>query len=433
MRLWPRKRRWRLVALAALVAVLAVVARPTTHLVRTAMSDRDELRPLPAGWIDDASRMNETNIDEVWEMPPDEAISEEQLRKLLDRARREKLRVSIAGARHSMGGQTNARGGIQINMLPHNRMELDERNNLLHVQAGARWSEIIPYLDKRRRSVAVMQSNNSFTVGGSISVNCHGWQPNRPPMDSTVDSLRLMKADGEVVRCSRTENAELFSLVLGGYGLFGVILDADLRVVPNERYRVAQFVVPTDRFIATWDTKVGQLPQVGMACGRLSIVPGDSFLNEAILYVLTRDPLPSGELPALAEPRFQELTRTIFRGSVDSDYGKKVRWIAERDLQLRLKSAVVSRNQLLNEPAALLANRSQASTDILHEYFVPRSRFNDFLVRLREIIPKNGADLLNVTVRDVREDHDSLLRYADCDMTSLVMLFNQRRTSEGDK
>jgi FAD/FMN-containing dehydrogenase len=412
--------------------MLIIVSRPTAHLIRTAMSDRDELRPLPAGRVDDASRMNETAVAEVWDMSPDDALAEEQLRKLLDRARREKLRVSIAGARHSMGGQTIARGGIQINMLTHNRMELNERDNLLHVQAGARWSEVVPYLDKHRRSVAVMQSNDSFSVGGSLSVNCHGWQQNRPPIASTVESLRLMKADGQIVRCSRTENAELFSLVLGGYGLFGVIFDVELRVVPNERYRVAQYVIPSERFITAWDGKVGQSPKVGMACGRLSIVPGDSFLTEAILYVFTRDPTP-GELPALADPRFQDLTRTIFRGSVDSDYGKKLRWIAERDLQLRLQSAVVSRNQLLHEPATLLANRSQASTDILHEYFVPRNRFNDFVARLRRIIPKSGADLLNVTVRDIRQDRDSLLRYADCDMTALVMLFNYPRTSEGDK
>jgi FAD/FMN-containing dehydrogenase len=176
---------------------------------------------------------------------------------------------------------------------------------------------------------------------------------------------------------------------------------------------------------------VGQSPEIGMACARLSVVP-DNFLNEAILYVFTREPSPSGELPSLTEPDMQELTRTIFRGSVESDYGKKIRWQAERDLQPRTRSAFTSRNQLLHEPARLLANRSLASTDILHEYFIPRPRFDEFLARLRAIIPKSHADLLNVTVRDVRQDHDSLLRYADCDMVSLVMLFNQQRTADGD-
>jgi FAD/FMN-containing dehydrogenase len=67
---------------------------------------------------------------------------------------------------------------------------------LLHVQAGAKWADIIPYLDQHGRSVAVMQSDNSFTVGGSLSVNCHGWQYNRPPIASTVESFHLMKANG---------------------------------------------------------------------------------------------------------------------------------------------------------------------------------------------------------------------------------------------
>ena len=95
----------------------------------------------------------------------------------------------------------------------------------------------------RGRSVAVMQSNNSFTVGGSLSVNCHGWQYGRAPIASTVESFRLMKADGSIVRCSREENAELFSLVLGGYGLFGIILNAELRVV-YERVREKRGTMP---------------------------------------------------------------------------------------------------------------------------------------------------------------------------------------------
>ena len=379
--------------------------------------------------VDDASRLDATPVREVWDMPADDAEAERGLRGLLVRAREQGLRVSIAGARHSMGGQTIAPGGIEINMLPYCRMELDESRNLLHVRAGAKWSEIVPFLDQHGRSPAVMQSNNSFSVGGSISVNCHGWQHNSPPIAATVESLRLMTADGHIVRCSRKENAELFSLVLGGYGLFGVVLDAELRVVPNERYRLQMFVVPSEQLLSAWDEHVGASPEVGMAMGRLSIVP-DNLLREALLYVFTREPAAAGEIPKLSEPGLQGLTRAIFRGSVESDYGKKLRWEAERDLQTRVTASVFSRNQLLNEPVELLANRSADSTDVLHEYFVPREQFNAFVARARTIVPGSGGDLLNVTVRDIRQDSDSLLRYADrgADMVSLVMLFNQRKT-----
>ena len=42
------------------------------------------------------------------------------------------------------------------------------------VQAGATWEKLINYLDKFNLSVSEMQSYYNFTVGGSISVNCHG-------------------------------------------------------------------------------------------------------------------------------------------------------------------------------------------------------------------------------------------------------------------
>src|SRR5207302_1372640 len=105
---------------------------------------------------------------------------------------------------------------------------------------------------------------------------------------STVESFRLLRADGTVVRCSRSENAELFSLALGGYGLFGVLLDADLRVVPNEAYRFEAHVVPAADYVAAFRRRAGAA-DVGMAYGRLCIVPGSrTFLREAILTVFRR-------------------------------------------------------------------------------------------------------------------------------------------------
>ncbi|HUB26160.1 MAG TPA: FAD-binding oxidoreductase [Tepidisphaeraceae bacterium] len=381
---------------------------------------------------DDASRLNATAVFEIWDMPRDEAEAETGLRALLLRARSRGLRVSIAGARHSMGGQTIYPGGIEINILPHNAMQLDQVREMLHVQAGARWSEIVPYLDTFQRSVAVMQSNNSFSVGGSLSVNCHGWQTDRPPIDSTFESFRLMRADGSIIRCSRSENPELFSLTFGGCGLFGVILNADLRVVANERYRLHQIVVPGDQFISAWNQRVEDSSDVGMALGRLSVAP-DSFLNEAILYVFTRAPTASGNVPGLSDPGMGQLARTLLLGSVGSDYGKRLRWTVERDLLTHVTSAYFTRNQLLNVPAELLENRTGNSTDVLQEYFIPKDHVKDFLKRLRIVIPKIGADLLNVTLRAVKQDRDSLLRYAVGDMMSFVMLFNQPSGNDAEE
>ena len=78
-----------------------------------------------------------------------------------------------------------------------------------------------------------MQSNHDFGVAATFSVNAHGWPVPYGPFGSTVRSLRLMLADGTVVTCSRTENQELFQLAMGGYGLFGIILELEVDMVEN--------------------------------------------------------------------------------------------------------------------------------------------------------------------------------------------------------
>jgi FAD/FMN-containing dehydrogenase len=425
-----RKHLWfKLILSLAAVIVLLVVARPLLHLTMTALRDKDTREELPPGVVDDASRLNATHVAEVWDIPSDPAIAERELVALLRRAAASKLPVSIAGARHSMGGHTITPDGLVLNMLPFNRMTLNQDRTILHVQAGARWSDIIPYLDEQGLSIAVMQSSNLFSVGGSISVNAHGWQHNHPPIASTVEAFRLLLTDGTIVRCSRQEHAELFGLVLGGYGLFGVILDVELRLVPNELYRVKPFVIPSEQYVEYYREHVDQAPDVGMVYGRLDVSPGN-FLREAILTVYYRE--AQGDIPPLTEAGLAALRRTVFRGSVGSDYGKGLRWTAEKRFATLIDGNLYSRNQLLNEGGEEYENRSAESTDILHEYFVPPHQLETFLERLRTIIPQHNGDLLNVTIRNVYPDHDSFLRYADQELFSLVMLFHQERTPEAE-
>jgi hypothetical protein len=151
-------RRWAWASGLIGACVIIALGRPSLHLTLATLRDRQD-RPLAArGSIDDASGLDETRVAEVWNIPADSVSAEKQLVALVQRGRAEGLAISIAGARHSMGGHSIRRDGIVINMLPFHGMQLDEARNILHVQAGARWSEIIPLLNARGRSVAVMQS-----------------------------------------------------------------------------------------------------------------------------------------------------------------------------------------------------------------------------------------------------------------------------------
>lgn len=415
-----------------LLVVLILIGRPAFHLAKSIWNDVDDAAPLSPGVADDASRLNAIGVAEVFKIPADPETAEHQLSGLLRRASANQLKVSVAGARHTMGGHTISRGGIVIDMLPFNRMELNETNRILKVQAGARWSAVIRFLNQHGLSPEIMQSNSDFSVGGSISVNCHGWQFNRPPIASSVESFRLMLADGRIVNCSRSENRELFSLVLGGYGLFGIILDVHLRVVANETYKVERIGVATGDYINVLQAKTADLTDVAMIYGRLRVTRED-FLAEGVLNILQRQSDPARVVSTFAEPKNATLKRSVFRGSAGSDYGKRLRWTAEKNWDAYLNGDFFERNVLLYQPVSLFQNRRNDSTDILMECFVPPPQMSSFVTALGNIVSKTGADLLNVTVRHVNRDEDTFLRYASEDMVALVMLFNQRRDEEGEE
>lgn len=412
--------------LAAAVATAAVVV---SFSLGSKPQKNDHGLVVKGSIADDVSHLNATEIHESWDIPSGEATAQTALREVLKRATSAGLHVSIAGARHSMGGQTIAPGGIRVNMLPLKSMQLDEQKNLLHVDAGARWADVIPYLDRHGRAIEVMQSDNTFTVGGSLSVNCHGWQYGRPPIASTVQSFHLMKADGTVVQCSRTENKELFSLALGGYGLFGIILDADIRVVGNERLRLQQVVVPLDAAMASFERTLRERGMPRMVYARLNVT-SERMFEDVLINMFYPE---QGTIPKLTDPKLVRLRRAIFRGSAGSDYGKKVRWAAETKVAPYLSGTVFSRNQLMNESADWYLDHSNVTTDILHEYFIPKQAAVSFLRKAKTVIRIHHADLLNVTIREVETDTDTFLRYADQPMVAFVMFFSQPRTGAADE
>src|SRR6267378_2043542 len=253
---------WRFAAGLIAVRVVAAISRPAVHVVRTAFRERAVGKLTPA-WgpttVEDVSRLNSSRVRAIERLPGDVGAAIDTLWRLLREAKEKHVSVSIAGARHSMGGHTFSSDGIVVDMLPLRAMALDDERQLLRVQAGAKWEDVIPFLGAHGLSVSVMQSDSPFTIGGSLSVNCHGWQNNRPPIASTVESFRLLVGDGRIVRCSRTENPELFSAALGGYGLFGFILDAELRVVPDARYRIERKLVRSGDYLDALDAAVSQV------------------------------------------------------------------------------------------------------------------------------------------------------------------------------
>ena len=379
--------------------------------------------------LNDASRLNPTPVNRVARIKSDPARSyAEALRAELKAARAAGQRVAVGAARHSMGGQSLPRDGAAIEFdAPW--FEIDPKAQVYRVSGGARWSEVIAKLDPLGFSPKVMQSNHNFGVASTFSVNAHGWPVPFGPFGSTVRSLRLMLADGEIVECSREKESELFGLAMGGYGLVGIILDLDVEMAPNVMLQPTAKLMPAEAFAPAFIAAVERDPSTLMAYGRLSVERAH-FFSEALLTTYRAVPKQPNPLPAAGHGGgfMGGLSSHIYRNQTGSELGKKLRWAAET----KIGAGPATRNALMNEPVANLANPFPNRTDILHEYFVAPDRFVDFLKACRDVIPPARAEFLNVTLRYVAADPVSVLAHSREPRIAAVMSFSQEISPEGE-
>ncbi|HEY2939274.1 MAG TPA: FAD-binding oxidoreductase, partial [Gaiellaceae bacterium] len=173
------------------------------------------------------SELNETVVDDVVAVDSLESIQD-----TVRRAAAEGKPVAISGGRHAMGGQQFCAGGLLIDTRGLDRiLGLDGEHGIIEVEAGVQWPALIDRLATEPWGIGQKQTGaDRLSIGGAIAANVHGRGLAMKPIVSDVESLVLVTADGEAVTCSRDENAELFGLVAGGYGLFGCVYSAKLRL-----------------------------------------------------------------------------------------------------------------------------------------------------------------------------------------------------------
>jgi FAD/FMN-containing dehydrogenase len=392
------------------------------------------------GTINDASCLNRTPTHGIVAVQRVEDVTQ-----ALDYARAHGLKVSVAGVRHSMGGHAFAAGALVLDMRAFNRIALDESARTVTVQSGATWHDIQKVLHPRF-AVKAMQSTDIFTVGGSISVNAHGMDHHAGSVGRTIRAMRVMLPDGSVRSVSREAEPRLFGLIVGGYGLFGIILDADLEITDNVVYQSQRRVLDYRAFPDLFARELAHDPRYGLMYGHLSTAP-HSLLEEMLLYTYRQVDAPGAVVPPLGEVGQVKLRRLVFNVAKLGPWWMRLRWLAEKHLEPWIESCTISRTEAMGQAEACFVSRNEPmhdsvpylrnnlprETDILHEYFVPQQEFVAFVDGLRRIVREERANLLNASVRVVHRE-DNVLSYATSDgMLAVVLYLNQRTDATGNE
>ncbi len=123
--------------------------KPTSIIVRSAV--QPPAFAQLGGFINDASCLNKTAIYGIVEIS-----GVEDIQNALRFVRENNLKVTMAGQRHSMGGQSFTKDGPVLDMRGFKQLKLDKAHKVLNVQSGATWAQIQRLLDQQGLAVKAM-------------------------------------------------------------------------------------------------------------------------------------------------------------------------------------------------------------------------------------------------------------------------------------
>ena len=364
------------------------------------------------------SHLNPTRVREIARVDSIDAVQ-----AVVRRVRSQGGAISVAGGRHAMGGQQFGSDTTLMDMNGMSRvLEFDREKGEIEVEAGIQWPELYKYLVDTQRgtnpSWAFVQKQtgaDKLSIGGALSANVHGRGLTLRPFIGDVIAFTIIGPDGRVRRCSRTENAELFRAAIGGYGLFGPIATARLRLTRRHKVQRIVEVIDIEQLPSMFERRIAAGFQYGDFQFATELNP-EMLLRKGVFscYKPVDDstPMPATRLHLETE-NWHEL---IYLAHVDrarafkaySSYylttSGQYYWSDEH----QMSTYVPDYHESLGARLGQYAHGSEMITEI----YVPRAALPRFLSDVRTDFLANNTDLIYGTIRLIERDDETKLAWA---------------------
>jgi FAD/FMN-containing dehydrogenase len=142
--------------------------------------------------------------------------------------------VLAYGLGRSYGDVCLNNGGHVIDMSALDRIiAFDRQSGRIRCEAGGSLAALLAITVPFGWFLPVTPGTKFVTVGGAIANDVHGKNHHYAgTFGCHVTSLELARSDGNIYSCSCNENSELFAATIGGLGLTGIVLSAELQLRP---------------------------------------------------------------------------------------------------------------------------------------------------------------------------------------------------------
>lgn len=333
--------------------------------------------------------------------------------------------LSVCGGRHAMGGQQFGTDTWLVDLSRHTAiLQFDDQRGLLTAGAGIQWPAIIAACHANHRPGAVAWSirqkqtgADRLSLGGALSANIHGRGLRMAPFVGDIEALTLVDANAEIRVCSRTENADLFRLAIGGYGLFGIVADITLRLTPRVKVERRVEVLTLDELIRVpeeRDTTRWLFGDFQYAIDETS----PDFLRRGVFsaYHLIDDADAAPMSAEQRELRAEDWARLIHLAHTDrarvfqeyarhylSTHGQRY-WSDTHQLGLYLDNYHHALDQQLCA--------CHRGSEMISELYVPRPELAAFMTRAAAVLRSRAAPVIYGTIRLIERDDETVLAWA---------------------
>ena len=252
------------------------------------------------------------------------------------------------------------------------------------------------------------------------------------PIVSDVESFTLVAPDGELLECRRTRNAHLFSLAIGGYGVFGPIATVTLRL--SQRRLMRRIV----RVIDIEDAATAARRRIDEGCVygdfQFDIDPASpDFLTKGVFACY--QPVNGDHENAPTGLSTQDWINLLHLAHVDkrrafSLYAQhylatdgQTYWSDTHQMGEYIDGYHAQLDKLMNSP--------HQCSEMITELYVPIDRAIDFLRAAAAMLIDVGTPVIYGTIRLIEEDTETLLRWATGRRACVIFNLHVEHTAAG--
>jgi decaprenylphospho-beta-D-ribofuranose 2-oxidase len=210
----------------------------------------------------------------------------DEVAQLFARAEREQRSVTFRGTGRSYGDASLNSRELVLDLTGLNRiLGWDRQNGIVEVEPGVTIGDLWRHTLPDGFWPAVVPGTMAPTLGGCLSMNVHGKNNfNAGPIGDHVLDFDLVAPNGELLHCSREENAEVFHAAIGSFGMLGAFTRIRLKQkrVESGLLKVEQQCASSlDETFAVFEARLGRSDYL---VGWLDALAGGRALGRSVIH-----------------------------------------------------------------------------------------------------------------------------------------------------